>query len=315
MTINWFPGHMHKARKEISEIMPQISCVIEILDARIPYSSENPMIAELREQADKVTPTLKLLNKSDLADEEKTRQWIEYFESQNQVKALPVNMNQPEAIRKVLNTIKAMFPNAIQEDKQITCLVAGIPNVGKSTIINTLTGRAIAKTGNEPAITKGQQKIHLKGQHEGITLIDTPGMLWPKIENQNSGYRLAATSAIKNTAVDYDDIAFYAVEYLAEYYPQRLQSLYTLSEIDAEPLQNMEAIGRVRKCLAKGGSIDLDRVSRIILNDLRDGTLGRLTLETPEMIIKELESVEIERKLKAEKKAQRLSKKKKRKFS
>ncbi len=193
MAINWFPGHMHKAQKEIKEILPQIDVVIEVCDARLPFSSENPMITEIR--GDK--PLIKILNKSDLADPKSTKVWLDYLESQHNVKAIALTTEQPSVAKNLVGLIRKLVPNKDEDGKQINAMIMGIPNVGKSTLLNTLVGKAKAKVGNEPAVTKGQQRIRLE---EGLYLFDTPGMLWPKIANENSGYRLAVSGAVKDTA-------------------------------------------------------------------------------------------------------------------
>ncbi|MBL4816691.1 MAG: ribosome biogenesis GTPase YlqF, partial [Shewanella sp.] len=206
MAIQWYPGHMHKARKEIEEVMPQVDLVIEVLDARIPYSSENPVISTLR--GDK--PCIKLLNKSDLADPEVTQRWIEYLEREQGVKAMAITTLQAAQVKKIPDLCRKFVPNRDKLEKDIRTMIMGIPNVGKSTIINTLAGRMIAKTGNEPAVTKVQQRINLRN---GIVLSDTPGILWPKVDNEKSSYRLAITGAIKDTAMEYEDVAMFAAEY------------------------------------------------------------------------------------------------------
>jgi ribosome biogenesis GTPase A len=205
MNIQWYPGHMHKASKEIKEILPQVDLIIEILDARIPFSSQNPMLNTLR--GDK--PCIKVLNKCDLADADITQHWQTYLEREQGVKTLALSIEQPEKIKLLPNLCHKMLPSKDAGDKLINTLIMGIPNVGKSTLINSLAGRMIAKTGNEPAITKRQQRINIGGN---IILFDTPGLLWPNVENKNSGYRLAATGGIKDTAFDHDSIAFFIAE-------------------------------------------------------------------------------------------------------
>jgi len=290
---------MHKARKEIEKIFDQVDLVIELIDARIPYSSENPMIRALR--GDK--PTIKILSKSDLADPTLTSQWLEFLEQQNNVKALPLSIDNPKKYQQVETLIRKLLPGKDGGHKTINVLVMGIPNVGKSTLINTLAGKTIAKTGNEPAITKGQQKINLRN---GIMLWDTPGMLWPKVENSHSGYRLAITGAIKDTAMSYDDIAFYAVEFLLKNYPQQLIERYHLEQLPESEMHFFETVGRQRGCLRSGGRVDLEKISKILINEFRSGEIGAITLETPAMVLQELEEVERERVLKAAKKAERL---------
>lgn len=274
--IQWFPGHMHKAHKQIKEVLPQVDIIIEVVDARIPYSSENPLIAHIREN----TPCIKVLNKSDLADPEITQQWIEYLEQEQGIKALAITTSKTEQVHQITRLCEQMLPNKLGQDKQIRAMIMGIPNVGKSTIINILADRIIAKTGNEPAVTKQQQRIRLPS---GIMLSDTPGFLWPKIENANSGYRLAVTGAIKDTAIEYEDIAYYAAEYLLANYPDRLKARYELETLPESDHELMEAIALRRGCLRAGGHFDIYKVSTILLNELRSGALGPLSIETPEM--------------------------------
>lgn len=294
MAIQWYPGHMFKAQKEVREIFSQIDVFIEVLDARIPFSSQNPMIEEIR--GDK--PTIKILNKTDLADPEKSEAWQIYLEQEQSIKTLLFNSQVGDKREQIINMIKKMVPEKANTIKTIHALIIGIPNVGKSTLINNITGRTIAKTGNEPAVTKNQQRIRLE---EGITLIDTPGMLWPNIENENSGYRLAVTGGIKETAFELPDIASYACEYLLEAYPELLKERFNLQELPANDLELLEVIGRQRGCLRAGGLVDLDKVSRILIVEYRDKLLGNITLETPEMMEKELIEVEIQRQRKLEK--------------
>lgn len=295
MSINWFPGHMHKAILEMKKTLPTIDVIIEVLDARIPYSSENPVIAKMRGEpldtdaavkpgSNPPKPLIKLLNKSDLADPEVTQAWIEAFERERGVKALAVTSEQPERIRGLADLCRKLAPRAIEGVGALNALITGIPNVGKSTIINTLAGRQIAKTGNEPAITKGQQIINL---HNGIMLVDTPGILWPKIENENSGYRLAATGAIKNTAMSYDDVAIFAVDFLLKNYPELLKQRFKLTQLPPTEIEFLNVVGRQRGCLATGGVVNIEQISRIVLTEFRDGVLGRISLETPEVAARE----------------------------
>lgn len=248
--IQWFPGHMHKAHKQIKEVLPQVDIIIEVVDARIPYSSENPLIASIREN----TPCIKVLNKADLADPAITAEWISYLEEEQGIKALSISTLKPEQVHQITKLCQKMLPNKVTQGKQIRAMIMGIPNVGKSTIINILADRIIAKTGNEPAVTKNQQRIRLPS---GIMLSDTPGFLWPKIENADSGYRLAITGAIKDTAIEYEDIAYYAAEYLIKNYPERLKARYELAEVPETDHELMEAIAVRRGCLRAGGHFDI----------------------------------------------------------
>jgi ribosome biogenesis GTPase A len=294
---------MHKASKEIKEILPQIDLIIEILDARIPFSSQNPMLATLR--GDK--PCIKILSKSDLADPEMTRQWQTYLEQEQGVKTLAVTIEHPEKIRQLPDLCHKMLPAKAPGYRLIHTLIVGIPNVGKSTLINILAGRMIARTGNEPAITKTQQRIDIGN---GIILLDTPGLLWPNVENKNSGYRLATTGAIKDTAINHDQIAFFAAEYLLQHYPDYLKTRFQLERVPETEQQLMDAIGKNRGCLRSGGRVDMDKVSKILLAELRSGMIGRISLETPAMMEQELVELAVIREEKAAKKKARKQKSK-----
>ncbi|TLU66881.1 ribosome biogenesis GTPase YlqF [Thalassotalea litorea] len=280
MAINWFPGHMHKAQKEIKEIIHQIDVVIEVCDARLPFSSENPMITSIR--GDK--PLIKILNKADLADPDLTQIWLDYFQAQHNVKALALTTEEPSGAKQIANLIRKLVPNKDETGKQINAMIMGIPNVGKSTLLNTLVGKAKAKVGNEPAVTKAQQRIRLD---DGIYLYDTPGMLWPKIANENSGYRLAVSGAVKDTAFDHDEIACFAAEYLLQAYPQRLTERYQIDPLPEQEVEFLEEMGRKRGCVRAGGHVDFHKASQIIVNEIRDKTLGPITFETPQMVEKE----------------------------
>lgn len=306
MAIQWYPGHMHKAQKEIRQIMPQVDLVIEVLDARIPYSSNNPMVPSLRGE----TPCIKILNKSDLADPEKTKAWQAYLELEKGVKTLALTAEEPSQVSQILDLCRKMVPQKESSFKPISTMIMGIPNVGKSTLINTLAGKVIAKVGNEPAVTKRQQKINLGN---GILLSDTPGILWPKFENPDSGYRLAVTGAVKNTAMEFEDVAMYASAYLLQAYPEQLQERYKLDELPGSDLELLEAIGNKRGCRRAGGMVDLHKASEILLNELRSGMLGQLTYETPEMVQAEEVKMEALRAQKEAEKAEQAAKRKKRK--
>ena len=280
MPIHWFPGHMHKAGKEIKENLSKVDLVIEILDARIPYSSQNPLLASFLGEK----PCIKVLNKSDLADSELTRRWQTFLEQEHGVKTLTLSTQHLQNYGQLMDLGKKLLPEKAAHGKTSYTLIMGIPNVGKSTIINQLAGKIIAKTGNEPAITRAQQHIKLPN---GMILLDTPGMLWPKIDNENSSYRLAATGAIKDSAINHDDVAFFTAEYLLSAYPQLLLQRYELDPLPHNALELIEAIGRKRGCLRSGKQVVLEKAARILLTEFRAGTLGQITLETPQMMLKE----------------------------
>lgn len=274
MKIQWFPGHMHKASKEIQQKLPEMDLLIEILDARLPGSSENPMIASIR----KDKPCIKVFNKSDLADPELTQQWQDYYEQNQAIKTLCVTRDEPEKIKQISNLARKMISISDARVKEIHAMIVGIPNVGKSTIINTLLGRSVAKTGNEAAVTRQQQRIKIS---DDVVLFDTPGLLWGNINNEHSGYRLAISGAIKDTAFDSDDAAFYLAEFLIKNYPEMLVERYQLTSTPQTELELIESIGRLRGCLRAGGQVELDKACKILINEFRLGTLGRITLENP----------------------------------
>lgn len=294
---------MHKARLEIQATLPKVDVVIEVLDARIPFSSENPMLAELR--GDK--PCLKVLAKSDLADESMTVAWQEYLNQTHGVRARAVSNDEIPTIRKLKYLAANMVPH--REGKTINTMVVGIPNVGKSTIINILAGKKVAKTGNTPAITKQQQRVNIG---DGVTLLDTPGVLWPNVHNVNSGYRLALIGSIKETAMSYADVGFFAARYMVAQYPDRVAQRFDLDPLPTTELELIEAIGRKRGCLGKNNTVDIDRASRIFVNEIRTGGLGRLTYETPAMMEREKAQTAVEIAEKAEKTKQKDEKRKKR---
>ena len=260
--------------------MGQIDVVIEVVDARIPYSSENPFAKELC--GDK--PLIKVLNKCDLADPLTVELWQQHLDQQQGTSSLAITTTEASQVNKIMDLCRKLVPHRDQPGKDIRALIMGIPNVGKSTIINILAGRVIAKTGNEPAVTKRQQRINLKN---GIVLCDTPGILWPKVHNENSGYRLAITGAIKDTAFEYEDIAFYAAEYMMQQYPELLRTRYKIDQLPEGDWELMEAIGANRGFKRAGGRIDMHKTCEVLLHEYRQGIIGRICLETPEMAVAE----------------------------
>ena len=280
MPIQWFPGHMASARKKAAEAMAMTDVVIEVVDARLPEASSNPMIAELRRFRNR--PCLKLLNKSDLADPEVTRAWMESYNRLPGVKAVAISAKSPAEVARVPALCRQLAPHRDDGVKPLRMMIMGIPNVGKSTLMNALLKKRVAKVGDEPAVTKSQQILDLSPT---ATLIDTPGMMWPKIEHDSDGFMLAASHAIGRNAVIDEQVANFLGALLLVRYPALVAKRYglapeTLAALDGPAL--VEAIARRRGCLLKGGGLDIEKASLILLQDYRDGALGRVSLETPE---------------------------------
>ena len=275
MIIDWYPGHMKKARAQIIEILPKIDLVIEVLDARLPASSANPLLERLR--GDK--PCIKVLNKSDLADPTITKRWVTFLEKQQGVKAIPLEATNRRDAGLIPKLCRKLLPARTKAKKPLRVLVVGIPNVGKSTLINTMAGKKIARVGDKPAITTCPQQIDLRN---GILLSDTPGLLWPVLDDLAGACRLAASGAIGDNAFDTIEVGITTAQYLAEKYPALLLKRYKMTAIDDTPLAIVEEIGRRRGCLIKGGDVDLHRAAELLLRELRSGNLGRISLERPE---------------------------------
>ena len=264
---------MNKARKKVKEIMPSVDMVIEVLDARLPFSSANPMIENLRGQK----PYLKVLSKSDLADTNCTEQWLSELKKNDNTDTLAITTEKLSIAKTIPDRILRLFPDRDTRVKPLKALILGIPNVGKSTLINTLAGKKIAPVGNEPAITKAQQKIKIA---EGLFLIDSPGMTWPGSKNEIINYRLATSGAIRDTAMEYDDVAMFAAEFMLDRYPENIMACYQLKALEKEPWQVLEQIAKRRGCMGKGGA-DFQRVGELFVRELRAGKMGRITLERP----------------------------------
>ena len=254
MNYQWYPGHMTKARRMMQEDIKLIDLVIELLDARVPFSSRNPDIDKMgRDKA-----RLILLNKSDLADEKSNEAWVAFFEACHE----KIERDKRKGIK----------------NRPVRAMVVGIPNVGKSTFINAYAGKACAKTGNKPGVTKGKQWIRL---NKGLELLDTPGILWPKFEDQSVGMRLAMIGSIKDEILNTDELALHLIRFLLEYYPGRLTERYGCEETAQEALTVYEEIARRRGCIKKGQELDYTKTGMLLLDDFRSGKLGRITLELP----------------------------------
>ncbi|SHJ38176.1 ribosome biogenesis GTPase A [Malonomonas rubra DSM 5091] len=281
MIIDWYPGHMKKARAQIIEVLPSIDLFIEVLDARLPDSSSNPLLERLR----KDKPCIKVLNKSDLADPTITKAWVTHFDKQQSVRALPLEATDRRNVGLLPKLCRKLVPNRGNKgQKPLRVMIIGIPNVGKSTLINTLAGKKIARVGDKPAITTCPQQIDLRN---GILLSDTPGLLWPVLENQAGACRLAASGAIGDNAFDTTAVAMETAAYLAERYQPLLQKRYKLQELPAGSVELLEEIGRRRGCLVSGGDVDLHRAAELLLRELRSGKIGRISLERPSDIVVE----------------------------
>ena len=289
MTIQWFPGHMTRARRQIEEKLKLIDVAIELLDARLPASSRNPMIGDILG----AKPRLVLLNKSDMADPAATEKWVEKLAA-DQVRVLPIDASAGTNVRDILPRAKELMAPKYEawrkkgmEPRAIRTLIVGIPNVGKSTLINRLAGRAVAATGDRPGVTKGQQWIKFGKEME---LLDTPGILWPKFEDPQVGFRLAATGAIRDDILNTEDVAFFTAKLLCRKYPHVFAERYGIEALpeDLEDpnqvVELLEAIGRRRGAVMSGGKINLGKASDAFLHDLRTGKLGRVTLELPGLV-------------------------------
>ncbi len=279
MSIQWFPGHMLETEKALKQSISKVDAVLEVLDARLPDASQNPFVDKLC----KKTARLKLLNKIDLADPEVTGQWMDYFENQLNIPAIAVSATEKGYAQKALDQCVGRIQR--NRARKVKIMVVGIPNTGKSTLLNSLAGKKIAKTGNVPAVTRHQQRTSLKNN---IDIYDTPGILWPVIEPKERALALATSGAISDTALDHHEIAYFATGFLMERYPDLMLKRYPfLEDLPPDETQFIEAVGRARGCLKKGGIIDYQKASLAIIQDLRSGKLGRISFETP----KDLEEI------------------------
>lgn len=282
MNIQWYPGHMTKAKRQMQEDLKLIDLIIELVDARVPLSSRNPDIDQLGQNKSRLI----LLNKADLADERQNEAWKEYFQSKG-FYVVKVDSCNGAGMKTIQNVIQEACKEKIERDRRrgiknrpIRAMVAGIPNVGKSTFINTFAGKACAKTGNKPGVTKGKQWIRL---NKNVELLDTPGILWPKFEDQLVGIRLACVGSIKDDILNIEELALWLLEKLKKDYPGFLEKRYGISE-EGTPLETLEAIAKARGCLKRGEELDYVKASGLIFDDFRGGKIGRITLEWAEQV-------------------------------
>lgn len=274
MSLQWYPGHMTKARRELAALMPSQDVVIEVLDARLPESSSNPVLRELRG----AKPCIKVLARSDLADPAVTGAWLKHMEGEAGVAAFAASVERPEVTRRKISELCRGLSAHRAADKPVRALILGVPNVGKSTLINTLMRRAVAKVGDKPAVTKEQQVVRLEN---GMTLTDSPGLMWPKIEDEGSALRLAFAGSIPSTAVDDLTVAMFGAQILLERYPALVLARYKLTAKPASPELLLTEIGRRRASLRKGGGVDLNQAAMIFVHEFRDGVIGAMSLEVP----------------------------------
>lgn len=279
MILQWYPGHMTKAKRQMQEDLKLIDLIIELVDARIPLSSRNPDIDELGKNKSRLI----LLNKSDLADEKYNEQWTEYFQKKSFF-VLKVNSRTGAGLKAIQGVIQEACKDKIERDRRrgiknrpIRAMVVGIPNVGKSTFINSYAGKACTKTGNKPGVTKGKQWIRL---NKNLELLDTPGILWPKFEDQEVGKRLAYIGSIKDEILNLEELSLELLDYIRNNYPGILNQRYGISE-DGTPLSLLEEIAEKRKCLNRGQELDYAKAAGILMEEFRSGKLGRITLEYP----------------------------------
>lgn len=279
MNYQWYPGHMTKAKRMMQENIKLIDLVIELVDARIPLSSRNPDIDELG----KGKSRLILLNKADLADDARTKAWYAYFKEKGFF-VLSINARTKESMKAIQNIVSEACKEKIERDRKrgiinrpVRAMVVGIPNVGKSTFINSFAGKACTKTGNKPGVTKGKQWIRL---NKGLELLDTPGILWPKFEDQQVGLRLAMIGSMNDEILNTEEIALSLISYLQDNYAGLLEKRYDIE--NDEPVKILEEIGEKRKCYSKGEQLDYRKISNLIIDDFRSGRLGKITLEFPE---------------------------------
>ncbi len=299
MAIQWYPGHMNAAKKKAAEQMENIDLVIEVVDARLPEASTNPMVEELRKFRQR--PCLKILNKVDLADPDATAAWSAWYNAQEGVTAYAMTTKKPADVARIPDLAKSLAPHRGVPTKPLRIMIMGIPNVGKSTLMNALLKRKVAKVGDEPAVTKQQQKLYLD---KNTILVDTPGMLWPKIALPSDGLMLAASHAIGSNALIEEEVAVFLADEMLKYYPQLLVARYGFKDLDKmDGIAVVEGVAAKRGFRQKGGDLDFEKASHTFLGDYRSGILGRISLETPESRKQRLEEFAAAEAIKAAEKA------------
>jgi ribosome biogenesis GTPase A len=277
MSIQWYPGHMTQARKKAEETMEFTDIVIEVLDARVPEASHNPVINEMR--LFRQRPNLKILNKADLADPKVTEAWLNYFNSQPNTKAVALSCKKAGEAKKIIAHCRKLTPHRGTHLKPLRALIMGIPNVGKSTLMNALLNRRVAKVGDEPAVTKSQQRFEIDAT---FSITDTPGMMWPKIAYESDGYMLAASHAIGRNAVIDEDVALFLADNLLKTYPELLNLRYKIDVTNIDGVDLLEAIAKRRSYKRHDGLWDTEKTAVAFLTDYRSGAIGRVSLESPE---------------------------------
>lgn len=265
---------MNKARRELKKRAAQSDAVLEVLDARLPASSRNPLLDKICGHL----PRVRVLTKPDLADEQATSAWVNALSSERCV-VLPLQATQPNVAKTLVRTFRELVPSRGRPGFPVRVMIVGVPNVGKSTLFNALVGRKKALVGDKPAVTRSTQQIDVEG---GLSLVDTPGVLWPKFTDEVVAYRLAASGAIRDAVIDPHDVAEFALRFLQARYPEQLKQRYNLPSLSPEPRDTLEQICRRRGCLAKGGEPDWTKGGELVLRELRAGHIGRVSLETPE---------------------------------
>lgn len=274
MSLQWYPGHMTKARRELAALMPSQDVVIEVLDARLPASSSNPLIAELRQGK----PCVKVLTHSDVADPAVTAAWLAHLTVEGEVLAVAATTLRPSDARGTINAACERLATRRAPDRPLRALITGVPNVGKSTLLNTLMSKNVAKVGDKPAVTKAQQLVVARN---GMRLTDSPGLMWPKIEDEAGALRLAFAGSIPDTAIDYLTVAIFGAELLLASYPQAVMTRYKLPAPPASAEHLLREVGRRRGALRPGGVIDLHKASELLVHEFRSGALGPISLERP----------------------------------